>query len=81
MALLKNRIDTTGSGSKGVGARGIYEHATDTKADIQAAGYFNAAASELANVKVILIVASDATFEAKVTIAGGVVTLAALDTF
>lgn len=80
MALDKKQLDPTGSASKGAGARGIYS-TTDNKATVKGAGYFNAAANELAPVKAILIVASDATFEAKVSISGGVVTLAALDTF
>lgn len=80
MALTKTTLDPTGSGSKGTGVRAIYETA-DAKATVKGAGYFNAAAGELARVKAILIIASDATFEAKVSISAGVVTIAALETF
>lgn len=80
MALNKNMLDLTGSGSKGTKIRAIYE-TTDAKATVKGAGYFNLAANELGRVGVILIVASDATFEAKVAVAASVVTLTALDTF
>lgn len=80
MALNKNLLDPTGSASKGTKARAIYE-TTDTKATVKGAGYFNLASNELGRVGVILIIASDATFEAKVAVAAGVVTLTALDTF
>jgi len=80
MAFEKNKLDPTGSGSKGTGARGIYAGA-DAKATVKGAGYFNSAANELTNTKVLLIIASDATFEAKVAVASGVVTLTALDAF
>lgn len=80
MALDKTKIDPTGSASKGTKARALYETA-DAKATVKGAGYFNGAAAELARVGAILIFASDATFEAKVSIASGVVTIAALDTF
>lgn len=80
MAYTKNTLDPTGSGSKGAGARAIYSTA-DAKATVKGAGYFNSAANELTNVKAMLIVASDATFEAKVSVSAGVVTLAALDTY
>lgn len=80
MAYEKNKLDPTGSGSKGAGVRAIYGGA-DNKATVKGAGFFNAAANELTNVKSMLVVASDATFEAKVSVASGVVTLAALDTF
>lgn len=80
MALDKTRLDLTGSGSKGAGARAIYQH-TDNKATIKGAGYFNGAAKELVPIKAMLIIASDATFEAKVTSTGSAVTLAALDTY
>lgn len=80
MALDKIKLDPTGSGSKGTKTRAIYETA-DTKATVKGAGYFNLAANELGRVGVILIIASDATFEAKVAVAAGVVTLTALDTF
>lgn len=80
MAFDKTKLDPTGSGSKGAGVRAIYATA-DTKATVKGAGYFNTAANEMANVASVLIVASDATFEAKVSVASGVVTLAALDTY
>ena len=80
MALDKTNIDPTGSGSKGTKTRAIYQ-TTDAKATVKGAGYFNGAANELGRVGVILIVASDATFEAKVSISAGVVTIAALDTY
>lgn len=80
MALDKTRLDTTASGSKGTKCLATYETA-DTKATVKGAGYFNAAANELGRVGWIVIFASDATFEAKVSIAAGVVTLAAVDAF
>jgi hypothetical protein len=80
MALTKTTLDPTGSGSKGTGVRAIYETA-DAKATVKGAGYFNAAANELGRVKTILCICSDATFEAKVSISSGVVTIAALDTY
>lgn len=80
MALDKSKLDPTGSGSKGTKVRALYETA-DAKATVKGAGYFNGAANELGRCAAILIVAADATFEAKISIASGVVTLAALDTF
>lgn len=80
MALDKNRLDPTGSGSKGTKVLGLYETA-DTAATVKGAGYFNGAANELARVGALLVVASNATFLAKVSVASGVVTLAALDAF
>tara|TARA_R110000744_G_scaffold326330_4_gene432094 strand:- start:9009 stop:9254 length:246 start_codon:yes stop_codon:yes gene_type:complete len=80
MAFSKIKLDPTGSGSRGAGARAIYQ-TTDAKAVVKGAGYFNTAASELTHVKAVLVVASDATFEAKVSVAAGVVTLAAMDAF
>lgn len=80
MALDKNRLDPTGSGSKGTKCAAIYETA-DTKATVKGVGYFNNAANELARVAEILIVASDATFRAKVSVSAGVVTIAAVDAF
>lgn len=80
MALDKAKLDPTGSGSKGTKVRAIYE-TTDAKATVNAAGYFNSAANELGRVGTILIVASDATYEAKVAVAAGVVTLSAMDAF
>ena len=84
MAVSKTLLDTTGSGSRGIGATGIYgdgTSSTDNKATIKGAGYFNSLADELGNTTSLRIVASDATFDAKVSIASGVVTLSALDTF
>ena len=81
MAFSKTTLDPTGSGSKGAGARAIYSSTADNKATVKGAGYFNSVANELTNVKAMLIVATDATFEAKVSVSAGVVTLAALDAF
>lgn len=80
MAYNERFLDPTGSGSKGTKVWGIYETG-DAKAVVKGAGYFNAAAKQLARTGVLLIFASDATFEAKVSIAAGVVTLTAVDTF
>lgn len=80
MALDKAKLDPTGSGSKGTKVRAIYE-TTDAKATVKGAGYFNAAANELGRVGTILLICSDATFEAKVAVAAGVVTLTAMDAF
>ena len=80
MALDKTKLDPTGSGSKGTKVRAIYE-TSDNKATVKGVGYFNGAANELARAATVLIVASDATFEAKVAVASGVVTLSALDAF
>lgn len=80
MALDKTRLDPTGSGSKGTKVLGTYE-TTDNKAAVKAANYFNDAANELARVGVLLIFASDATFFAKCTVAAGVVTIAAPETY
>lgn len=81
MAYDKKTLDPTGSGSKGAGARAIYSSTVDNKAAVKGAGYFNSASNELTNVDVILIIATDATFEAKVAVAAGVVTLSAVDAF
>lgn len=80
MALDKTRLDPTASGSKGTKVIATYE-TTDNKATVKGAGYFNGAAKEMARVGMIVIFASDATFEAKVSIAAGVVTIAAMDAF
>lgn len=80
MAFLKNKLDPTGSGSKGTGGRGIYK-TDDDKATVKGAGYFNEASNEMSLMATVLIIAADATFEAKVSVANGVVTLAALDGF
>lgn len=81
MAYSKQNLDPTGSGSKGTGAFGIYSSTTDNQATIKGGGYFNSAANELTNVKALLIIATNATFLAEVSVANGVVTLAALDDF
>lgn len=80
MAVEKRFLDPTGSGSKGTKVRALYQ-TTDNKAAVKGAGYFNPVAKELERVASILIIASDATFEAKVSIAAGVVTIAAMDTY
>lgn len=81
MALDKTNLDITGSGSKGVGVIATYDSGSDNKAAVKADGYFDSVADELARVSAILIIASDATFLAKVSISGTDVTLAALDTY
>lgn len=80
MALDKKGLDPTGSGSKGTKIMAIYQ-TTDNKAAVKGANYFNAAAGELARVGLILIFASDATFLAKLSVAAGVVTIAAPETY
>lgn len=80
MALDKSRLDPTGSGSKGTKVMGYYE-TSDTKATVKGAGYFNAAANELGRVAILWIIASDATFPAKVSVASGVVTLSLPDVY
>lgn len=81
MAVDKRYLDPTGSGSKGTRVNGIYQTTTDNKATVKGAGYFNSVASELERVGKLTIYCTDATFEAKVSIASGVVTIAALDTY
>lgn len=81
MAFNKRFLDPTGSGSRGAGAYAIYSSTDDNKATINAASYFNSVANELVNVKAMLIIATDATYLAKVTSTGTTVTLAALDAF
>lgn len=81
MALDKKLLDPTGSGSKGTKVTAIYETAVDNKAAVKGAGYFNGAANELARVAEMLIICTDATFRAKVSVAAGVVTIAAPDTY
>lgn len=80
MAFDKNRLDPTGSGSKGTKVLGVYE-TTDNKATVKGVGYFNTAAKDLARVGMLLIFASDASFFAKVTINAGVVTIALPDVY
>lgn len=80
MALDKTKLDPTGSGSKGTKIAALYQTA-DAKATVKGAGYFNGAADEMANVGIITLFCSDATFQAKVSVAAGVVTLAAVDAF
>lgn len=81
MAFDKRFFDPTASGSKGTKVIGLYQSTTDNAAAIKAANYFNAAADELQRVGALMVFATDATFIAKVTVAGGVVTLAGLDEF
>lgn len=83
MAFNKRFFDPTSSGSKGTPVMGYYHSTTDNKAAVKAVGYFNEVAKEMESCRVgaILIFASDATFMAKVSVAAGVVTLAALETF
>ncbi|HKY42719.1 MAG TPA: hypothetical protein VJM50_06460 [Pyrinomonadaceae bacterium] len=80
MALDQAKLDPTGSGSKGTKTLAIYETA-DTKATVKGAGYFNAAANIMARVGMMWIVASDATFPVKVSVAAGVVTIALPDVY
>lgn len=81
MAFNKRFFDPTGSGSKGTKLIGLYQSTEDNMAAIKAAGYFNTAADEMARVGILAVFASDGTFLAKVSVAAGVVTLAALDDF
>ena len=81
MAVNKRYLDVTGSGSKGAGARGIYKTPDDNKAAVKADGYFDSISQEMSLIDVILIIATDASFEAKVAVSGTDVTLTALDTF
>lgn len=81
MAFNKRFFDPTGSGSKGTRVIGIYQSDTDNKAAIKTTGYFNSVANEMTRVALLLVIASDATFLAKVSVSGGVVTLAAPDAF
>jgi hypothetical protein len=81
MAFDKTGLDPTGSASRGNMARGSYTTTTDNKAAVKGAGYFNAAANELARTRIIDIECTDAVFPAKVTISAGVVTLTAVDAF
>jgi len=81
MALNKRFLDPTASGSKGTGCVGVYESSTDNKATIKGAGYFNLAAAELARTKILWIIATDATFPAKVAISSGVVTISLPDVY
>lgn len=80
MAYAATGLDTTGSGSKGTKVHAIYE-TTDNKATVKTDGYFDGAYRELERVGLITIIASDATFQAKVAISGTDVTLTALDAF
>lgn len=82
MSFNKRFFDPTSSGSKGTAVMGYYQ-TTDNKAAVKGVGYFNEVAKEMESCRVgaILIFASDATFMAKVSVAAGVVTLAALETF
>lgn len=81
MAFNKRFFDPTGSGSKGTKIMGIYQSDTDNKATIKGANYFNSVASEMSRVALLLVVATDAVFLAKVSVSAGVVTIAAPDTY
>lgn len=81
MALSKQNFDKTGSGSKGVGCFAIYRDTAVAQATMTAANYFNTLADEFDGVRAMLVVASDKTFMCKVSVAAGVVTVAALDAF
>lgn len=81
MAYDKTKLDPTGSGSKGTGARAIYSTTVDNQAAVKVAGYFNNAANELAGVRAMLIISSDKTYEAQVSVSAGVVTIAAMDAY
>lgn len=79
MAFNKRFFDPTGSGSKGTKIMGIYQSDTDNRATVNGANYFNSVASEMSRVACLLVVATDAVYFAKVSVSGGVVTLAAMD--
>lgn len=81
MAFNKRFFDPTGSGSKGTKIMGIYQSDTDNRATVKGAGYFNSVANEMSRVAILMVVASDAVFFAKVSVSAGVVTLAAVDEF
>lgn len=81
MAFNKRFFDPTGSGSKGTKLIGLYQSDTDNAATIKGAGYFNTVANEMTRVGLLVVFANGSTFLAKVSIAGGVVTLAAPDAF
>lgn len=81
MAFNKRFFDPTASGSKGTKVIGLYQTADDNAAAVKAAGYFNSVSDEMTRVGLLVVFATDATFLAKVTVAGGVVTLAAPDAF
>ena len=82
MAFNKRFFDPTGSGSKGTKVNGIYQTDADNAAAVKGANYFNSVAEEMRRVGVLTVIATDATFMAKVSVStSGVVTLAALDVF
>lgn len=70
MALTKNTLDPTGSGSKGSGAIGVYANSSDTLATMQADGYFDTVFNELSQTKMLLLVASDGMLLMTVTRSG-----------
>lgn len=80
MPFNKQGLGLDGSPSRGVPTRAIYETADD-KATVKGANYFNAASNELSRCGSMMIIASDATFDAKVSVSAGVVTIAAMDAF
>jgi hypothetical protein len=81
MAFDAAKLDITGSGSKGAKVCATYENLSDSAATIKADGYFDSVAEHMARVGAITVFASDATFQAKVTVTTGDVALAALDAF
>jgi hypothetical protein len=80
MTFNANRLDVTGSGSKGAGAFGIYSSATDDKATILTNGYFDTAWNELQSCIGLMIEASDETFLVGVASVEDDVTLTELGT-
>lgn len=70
------------NGGSGAGARLFSYSTADNKAAVKGTGYFNNASTELKVGDKIYIACSDANFDAHVSaISGGVVTIAAIDTF
>jgi len=74
MAFIERNIDPSASGSSGL-ARGVYRTSTDTLAECEAAGYFNAAWGPMRSVASLLVLASDDSREYRVSAVNGVVTL------
>jgi hypothetical protein len=69
------------SGSMGLTNSWIY-NTTDTKVAVKVVGYFNDAVTyEMRDLDCIRIVTATETFDARIAVAAGVVTLSALDTF
>lgn len=82
MAFSLRALENRG-GSTGFARQFSYTTATDNKAAVKAANYFNGGASQLQAGDRLFIFASDASFDAKVVSvsAAGVVVIAAVDTF